>query len=583
MATAGSVGSVVELPGKVPAHYLNGLRRAIADRGTDELARQGHSLPRAERLVVLIAVVVGGFAVRWSFAHQVALLITDAQSHLVIARRIFDGPNAGIGQVGSVWLPLPHLLLAPFTLSMSWWRSGFGAAVLGVVCLAVTCLAIFRTSVRATGSAIAGWASVVALLCTPTLLYIHTTAMTEPVLLATVCVTLAGVTRWETTGWSYSGGEIVAFCGAGAFCVVFSRYEGWAFVATITMYIGVSVWRWKGRRAAIKAVRQFALAPALAGLLWLGFNALYFGDALAFQRGEGSSEAQMAARRLIGALPDYHRVGHSVATFSWVTQATCGRILSIGGLMLTLLYVAGVGPRLRSRAPFAVFAMGAFHVLSLWTGQTYMSHEYAVRYGIVVIPVFAVLFGWLVAWLADVVQRSWGQISRFVKRSDAQRQTLDHAGRASLVAAGAMVCALTAGQFTTAYPTALLHQGRLEQQRTVDTDRAAAWAGEHYDGGFVLIDDTANPSLLRLGLSYNEVISSFSGPQWKSAVAGRTRAPARWAIIDTAHSGDRVATMLRKRPDGWKPMFRSGTALVFRYDPLADLHASLSTVAGPRP
>ena len=145
-----------------------------------------------------------------------------------------------------------------------------------------------------------------------------------------------------------------------------------------------------------------------------------------------------------------------------------------------------------------------------------------------------------------------------------------------------MMCALTAGQFTTAYPTALLHQGRLEQQRTVDTDRAAAWAGEHYDGGLVLIDDTANPSLLRLGLSYNEVISSFSGPQWKAAVAGRTRVPARWAIIDTAHSGDRVATMLRKRPDGWKPMFRSGTASVFRYDPLADLHASLSMGAGTR-
>lgn len=583
MATAGSVGSVVELPGnvsgKVPAHYLNGLRRAIADRGTDELARQGHSLPQAERLVALLAVVVGGLAVRWSFTHQLALLITDAQSHLVIAHRIFDGPNAGIGQVGTVWLPLPHLLLAPFTLSMSWWRNGFGAAVLGVVCLAVTCLAIFRTSVRATGSAVAGWASVVALLCTPTLLYMHTTAMTEPVLLATVCVTLAGVTRWESTGWSYSGGEIVAFCGAGAFCVVLSRYEGWAFVATLTLYIGVSVWRWKGLRAAIKAVRLFALAPALAGLLWLGFNALYFGDALAFQRGEGSSEAQMAVRRTIGALPDYHRVGRSVATFSWVTQATCGKILSIGGLILTLLYAAGVGPRLRSRAPFAVLAMGAFHILSLWTGQTYMSHEYAVRYGIVVIPLFAVLFGWSVAWLTDVVRCSWRSMSGFVKRSDSH----GHAGLAALVAAGTMMCALTVGQFTTAYPTALLHQGRLEQQRTIDTDRAATWAGEHYDGGLVLIDDTANPSLLPLGLSYNDVISSFSGPQWTVAVAGRTRAPARWAIIDSAHRGDRVAALLRNRPDGWEPVFRSGTASVFRYDPLADLHASLSTGAGTRP
>ncbi len=549
-----------------PTRDLTGLRRAIANRDTDELARQGHPLPVQERLVLAVAVIVGLAATYWSFAHRLPLLITDAQSHLVIAHRIIEGPNSGIGQVGTVWLPLPHLLLAPFTVSLFLWRTGLGAAFLGIGCLAVTCLATFRTAHRMTGTGIAGWSSVVVLLSTPTILYIHTTAMTEPVLLAAVSLTMAGVTGWEAKGWSYSGGEIMAFCGLGAFCVVLSRYEGWAFVAVLGLYAGVSVWRWKGLRAGMKAVRIFATAPAAAALLWLAFNALYFGDPFAFQRGEGSSEVQMAVRRSIGALPDYHRLGRSVSTYAWVTQAMCGRLLAVGGVVLMLAYAAGIGPRLRSRAPFAVLAMGAFHVLSLWSGQTFMSHEYAVRYGVVVIPVFALMAGWFAAWMADLVRAARKAVGPAWADSGLRS--------APLAGAAAFIVVLAVVQLRTAYPTALLHEGRLEQQRTVGIDAAAKFVGSQPGGGRVLIDDTANPTLMQLGMPFARVVSSFSGPTWTTAMAGLPQTVARWALIDQATSGDRVAAALRKRPQGWTQVFRAGSAVVLRYDPTSDVGTS---------
>jgi hypothetical protein len=37
-----------------------------------------------------------------------------------------------------VWLPVPHLLLAPLVLVRWMWHTGWGAAVLGAVCLGAT-------------------------------------------------------------------------------------------------------------------------------------------------------------------------------------------------------------------------------------------------------------------------------------------------------------------------------------------------------------------------------------------------------------------------------------------------------------
>ncbi|MDG6898547.1 MAG: hypothetical protein JRN24_02285, partial [Nitrososphaerota archaeon] len=41
----------------------------------------------------------------------------DAISHLVISRRIVDWIDPGLAQVGSVWLPMTHIMLLPFVLN----------------------------------------------------------------------------------------------------------------------------------------------------------------------------------------------------------------------------------------------------------------------------------------------------------------------------------------------------------------------------------------------------------------------------------------------------------------------------------
>jgi hypothetical protein len=43
----------------------------------------------------------------------------DAEAHLNHARRIWDSQTPGWEQLGTVWLPLPHLLMLPFVANRS--------------------------------------------------------------------------------------------------------------------------------------------------------------------------------------------------------------------------------------------------------------------------------------------------------------------------------------------------------------------------------------------------------------------------------------------------------------------------------
>ena len=57
----------------------------------------------------------------------------DAISHLVISREIFDSLSPGFGQVGTVWLPMTHLLLLPFVISNFLFHSALAGTIVSTI------------------------------------------------------------------------------------------------------------------------------------------------------------------------------------------------------------------------------------------------------------------------------------------------------------------------------------------------------------------------------------------------------------------------------------------------------------------
>ena len=139
---------------------------------------------RHETLRVAIGAIIAGFlALSLSALHGDMLLYGDAVAHLGIARGILDTNAPGLGTLGGVWLPLPHLLMLPFVWKMAWWQDGMAGAWPSLACYIVGVMGMYRLSRRLLAPR---WAIVATAFfgLNANLLYLATTAMTEPLFLA---------------------------------------------------------------------------------------------------------------------------------------------------------------------------------------------------------------------------------------------------------------------------------------------------------------------------------------------------------------------------------------------------------------
>src|SRR4029077_4025805 len=113
------------------------------------------------------------------------LLYGDAVAHINIARRVVDSITPGPLQLGTVWLPLPHILMLPFVVSDWAWTTGFAGAVVSMAAYVLGAVGLFKLA-RLFMSRTAAWIALLIFAANPNLLYMQTTAMTESLFLATV-------------------------------------------------------------------------------------------------------------------------------------------------------------------------------------------------------------------------------------------------------------------------------------------------------------------------------------------------------------------------------------------------------------
>src|ERR1700690_1559340 len=120
------------------------------------------SLPEySSARVVGIPALISLFSFFYYFRNHDLLLYGDAVAHINIARRVFDSQTPGLLQLGTVWLPLPHVLMIPFIVSNATWQSGAGASIPSMIAYVFGVVGIFRLvrealSAQGNASAVAG-------------------------------------------------------------------------------------------------------------------------------------------------------------------------------------------------------------------------------------------------------------------------------------------------------------------------------------------------------------------------------------------------------------------------------------------
>src|SRR6266436_1119257 len=227
-------------------------------------------------LLAWLTACVSIFFFLFYFRRGEVLLYGDAVAHINIARRVFDSRTPGLLQLGTVWLPLPHLLMIPFLVSNSMWRSGVGGSIPSMIAYGLGVVGIFRlvrgamtwsgqpeSPARATA-----WFAAAIYGLNPNLLYLQATAMTESVYLALFVWAAVHFDGFLQSRGSEEGGanstRSLTKCGLCLTGASFTRYDGWfvaAVVGGLVMVIGLRAPSRVARWAVLKFVLLAAAAP----------------------------------------------------------------------------------------------------------------------------------------------------------------------------------------------------------------------------------------------------------------------------------------------------------------------------------
>ena len=375
---------------------------------------------RSAARVAGIAVLVSLFSFLYYFQRSDLLLYGDAVAHINIARRVFDSQTPGLLGLGTVWLPLPHLLMIPFLWSDTMWQSGAGGSIPSMIAYVFGVVGIFRlvrglleAGLRTkTAAGMGASAAAFAYGANPNLIYMQATAMTESVYLALFiwavvyfAESIRKLRNNESPGQTQAAHIPLlrcALCLAGA---ELTRYDGWFLAGVMGAAVAVIVLRRLHDRILRWLAVKFALSIAVAPVLWLVYNGVVYGNAMEFANGPYSAKA--IEQRVGAPNPALHNAGVAAIYFLksaqlnmahgnwgrfWLALAFVG--LAIGAWQLRAQSV----PMLLLWVPLVFYALSIaygsvpLHVYTWWPFATFNQ-----RYGLQLLPLFAVSTGLLTA------------------------------------------------------------------------------------------------------------------------------------------------------------------------------------------
>jgi hypothetical protein len=395
------------------------------------------------RLLAWLATCVSVLSFLFYFRHGDVVLYGDAEAHINIARRVFDSKTPGLLQLGTVWLPLPHLLMVPFLISDEMWRSGAGGSIPSMVAYVFGVIGMFRMMLGAlrregeseTAPKIAAWIAAVVYAANPNLIYMQTTAMGEAIFLALFV--------WAVVYFSeFARGDVKALvkCALCLAAACLTRYDGWfltiatvAAVAIVVVVSGLRAEREHSISSLLSPLRhaafvKFILIAAAAPALWLAYNAIVYRNPLEFENGPYSAKAIERKTQSVGS-PGHPGSGNPVVAGLYFLKAAEANVADNGWLqrfwlVLVLVGVAAANPYSRKRhgdgtqdfvrrlpllllwVPLPFYALSvAYGGVPIFIPAWWPFSHYNVRYGLQLLPAFAAGL----ALLVYVVLRSSAQ------------------------------------------------------------------------------------------------------------------------------------------------------------------------------
>ena len=386
--------------------------------------------PKAHSIEVVrliwLAIFVSVFSFLFYQRHGDLLLYGDAVAHINIARRVFDSRTPGLLQLGTVWLPLPHLLIVPFIVSKRMWQSGAGGSIPSMAAYVLGVFGIFRlvrTALSRDGeldsaTQVKAWGAAIVYGANPNLIYMQATAMSESLYLAWFIWAVVFFAEFMQHGTKTSSS--LTKCGLCLAAACLTRYDGW-FLAGV-LVLGSLIVSSYPRIARGDAAPELSVAPsrmqlmkfvliaAAAPVFWLGYNAAVYRNPLEFANGPYSAKAiEQKTATLNPAKGNLWAAGSyfvkaaelNVAESNW--QGRLSLALTLLGSLVSLVTRRGrVALLLWTPLPFYALSV-AYGSVPIFVPTWWPFSHYNLRYGLQLLPAFAVFVPLGISFIVQLV------------------------------------------------------------------------------------------------------------------------------------------------------------------------------------
>jgi len=381
---------------------------------------------RETALVAQLAACVSFISFAYYFQHSDLLLYGDSVAHINIARRVFDSRTPGLLQLGTVWLPLPHLLMLPFLISDAAWQSGIGGSIPSMIAYALGAAGIFRLvrgaltadSQPDAAARIAAWLSAIIYAANPNLIYLQATAMTESLYLALFIWSVVYFSEFvksmedgrlarrgnhKASKENYSpkmASSSLMKCGLCLTAACLTRYDGWFLGAVVCVAAMGVVLKTKAFDQTLhRTLVKFVLLAAVAPALWLVYNALVYRNPLEFANGPYSARA-IEKKSTATTHPGSHDLPVAFSYFlkSAELNMAAGRLQKLWiavlllGIAAVLIFNRRAWPQLLLGIPIPFYMLSiACSGVPLYVPTWWPFSLYNVRYGLQLLPFFSAM------------------------------------------------------------------------------------------------------------------------------------------------------------------------------------------------
>ena len=394
-------------------------------------------------LIFFVTVLVAGIATAfylYNLESHSLYFYSDSTTHALQARRYVDSMSPGFFQhLGTVWLPLPHLLILPFTLIDPLFRTGFAGLIVGLPSHALTSLLLYKIISRHIDGTYIPFVGGFLYAFNPNFLYLALSPLTEAPFMLFFVASAFYFQKWLfslrifysykenrsktiTESNNISGSTIsrclnllksAIFVSLATLC----RYEGWVLSISLVIIVFASfiikrriATRNHLKRNIILVLIIFPIFSFSGMIFWIAWNWYSYGDPLEFSNNPIYSAAGQALR---GGKRDflYLQPINVLTVYGTALVYVFGPVIILAALLgyLSSTIFSKDEDKLKRILLYLFLVIPSiFTILSMISGVGEMSlnHWFNSRFLIVLGPLMAILSCMFIAHILNKIRSS---------------------------------------------------------------------------------------------------------------------------------------------------------------------------------